>query len=91
MAHVPTVKYCERCYKKISDAYTSDWYSHIRIMYCDECRDIVRKEKAAERIRKLREKNKIKEQEKKAYVKDLELEIEVLRGKVKILMEGSHV
>ena len=89
---IPLVKKCERCFKIISDANSSDWYSHIRIKYCDECREIVRKEKAAARVKRLRERKKENEKAMKDNLRKLELENEILRSKIELLWETrNHV
>lgn len=73
------IKYCYRCAVKISDANTSDWYSHISIKYCDECREIVKKEQTAARVKALRQRKKQKEKEQLEYIKLLETENANLR------------
>lgn len=89
--NVPTVKYCEKCGKKISDANSSDWYAHIRIKYCEECKIIARRQNAAARIKKLREQSRLRELENKTRLQNLELENEILRNKVALLMGDGHV
>ena len=69
---VPIIKRCERCYKPISYEATDDWYRHIRVQYCDDCRKIVDKEQAAERL------------------KELEIENEILREKLKLLWDSKN-
>ena len=89
--NVPTVKFCEKCGKKISDANSSDWYAHIRVKYCEECKIIARRQNAAARIKKLREQSRLRELETKTHLKNLELENEILRTKVAMLLGESHV
>lgn len=59
-------KYCEKCWKLISDINTADYYSHIRIKYCKECAAKIDREMAAYRMkevrRKARENNKLSRQ-----------------------------
>lgn len=82
---VPEIKRCDRCYKPISYADNADWYSHIRIQYCDECRKIVEKEKAAARLKRFREKQKEAARIRDTRLKELELENSILREKLKAL------
>lgn len=90
MSQVQQIKRCERCYKIISDASRADWYSHIRIQYCDECREIVRREKAAIRVKKLRERNREKEKQTKAKIRNLEMENEILRRKLEMMWDAGR-
>ena len=55
------IKRCKRCGKIISDINSSDWYSHIRIQYCDACRKQSDREKTAIRVAKLRERKRQKD------------------------------
>ena len=82
---IPTIKRCERCYTPISYEDTADWYSHIRIKYCDECKKIVEKEKAAERFRRFKEKQKEAAKLRDQRLKELEIENSILREKLKAL------
>ncbi|MCQ2053348.1 MAG: hypothetical protein MJZ03_05390 [archaeon] len=90
MSQIPQIKRCERCYIIISDASRADWYSHIRIKYCDECREIVRREKAAARVKQLRERKRENEKLTKAKIKNLELENEILRKKLEIMWDAGR-
>lgn len=83
----PDIKRCERCYRPISWVDRADWYSHIRIMYCDECRPIVEREKAAARLKRFRQRQKEAAKIKDQRLKDLELENRVLRDKLKALWD----
>lgn len=82
---IPTIKRCERCYTPISYEDTADWYSHIRIQYCDECKKIVEKEKAAERFRRYKQRQKEAAAQRDIRIKELELENSILREKLKAL------
>ena len=73
------VKRCERCYKIISRMESSDWYSHMRIKYCDECRPVVEKEQAAARTAAYRARKKAERAEQKETIINLQLEIEFLK------------
>lgn len=86
---IPQVKRCERCYKIISDSSYSDWYSHIRIKYCDTCREIVKKEKTAIRVVRCRERKKEADRKKDEQLRNLELENEILREKLVALWDRN--
>jgi len=80
-------KYCKGCGRIISDINSSDWYSHMSIKYCPECRKKSDSQKSAERMRALRARLK---QEKKAKFERLELleiENELLRRRIIKLRE----
>lgn len=76
------VKYCQRCGEPISDIYHNDYYSHIALKYCPECRKIARSEsvrqaKAKYRKRKMRDRLQVK------WSEDAELNtIKVLDGQL---------
>ena len=82
---VPSIKRCARCYTPISYEDNSDWYSHIRIKYCDECRKIVEREQAAERLKRYKQRKKEADRIRDARLKELELENQILRDKLKFL------
>ena len=82
---IPTIKRCERCYAPISYEETADWYSHVRIQYCDTCKKIVEKEKAAERFRRYKQRQKEAAEQRDLRIKELELENSILRDKLKAL------
>lgn len=71
------IKRCKRCGKIISDINSSDWYSHIRIQYCDTCRKQSDREKTAIRVAKLRERKRQKDK-----FRDKELELMCERNKL---------
>lgn len=73
------IVHCARCYKAVSWEWCSDWYSHIKVKYCDECREIVRREQALERVHRYRARKKIADQEMKDRLKQLEAENKALR------------
>jgi len=81
-------KYCEVCGKLISTS-DSDYFSHIKIMYCDTCRKEVEREQSRLRMEELRkrkrQKDKFRDEElirMQERVKLLEEENELLRLKV---------
>ena len=78
------VKRCKRCGKIISDVNYSDWYSHIRIQYCESCRKQSDREKTAIRVAKLRERKKQKD-------KFRDKELELMRERVAILEEENEL
>ena len=82
---VPSIKRCARCYTPISYEDNSDWYSHIRIKYCDECRKVVEREQAAERLKRYKQRKKEADRIRDARLKELELENQILRDKLKFL------
>ena len=88
---IPQVKRCERCYKIISDSSYSDWYSHIRIKYCDTCREIVKKEKAAIRLVRCRERKREADRARNEQLKALELQNRILRDKLVALWDENNV
>lgn len=78
------IKRCKRCGKIISDINSSDWYSHIRIQYCDTCRKQSDREKTAIRVAKLRERKRQKD-------KFRDKELELMRERVAILEEENEL
>lgn len=84
------IKFCERCCKKISDINTSDWYSHISIKYCEECRQIVKKEQTAARVQRLRQRKREKEKEQSEKLRLLEIENANLRKLLLISERTNH-
>ena len=79
------VKMCARCNRVIiSNLHNenTDYYSHIRIKYCDTCRKIVEKEQAAERLKRWRAAKKKEEKLKDDKITLLEQENEILRKNV---------
>ena len=82
---IPSIKRCARCYTPISYEDNSDWYSHIRIKYCDECRKVVEREQAAERLKRYKQRKKEADRIRDARLKELELENQILRDKLKFL------
>ena len=86
---VPSIKRCARCYTPISYEDNSDWYSHIRIKYCDECRKVVEREQAAERLKRYKQRKKVADRIRDARLKELELENQILRDKLKFLWDNE--
>ena len=78
------IKRCKRCGKIISDINSSDWYSHIRIQYCDACRKQSDREKTAIRVAELRKRKRQKD-------KFRDKELELMRERVAILEEENEL
>jgi recombinational DNA repair protein (RecF pathway) len=83
MGYVPTIKKCVMCGVPISNEYESSWYRHIRIMYCDECREQVQRIQNADRVRKYRAKKQRQAEFNEIKLKTLETENEILRQRLK--------
>lgn len=84
------IKKCERCHEVISDVNCSDWFSHIRVKYCDTCREIVRREKEAERMRKYRAEKSAEKKRRLERAGLLEEENRLLREQIALLMEYNE-
>ena len=52
------VKYCIKCARKISDINTADYFSHIRIKYCNDCKADANRENARERAARIRKQSR---------------------------------
>lgn len=78
------IKRCKRCGKVISNVNSADWYSHIRIQYCDACRKQSDREKTAIRVAKLRERKRQKD-------KFRDKELELMKQKVAMLEEENEL
>jgi len=83
MGYVPTIKKCVMCGVPISNEYESSWYRHIRIMYCDECREQVQRIQNADRVRRYRAKKQRQAEFNEIKLKTLETENEILRERLK--------
>ncbi len=75
-------KYCERCGKLIGDAYNTNFYAYIRMKYCNNCKEIVRREKNAERMKRLRRENREINKARKEQLELLREENEMLRLRI---------
>ena len=78
------VKRCKRCGKIISDVSSADWYSHIRIQYCESCRKQSDREKTAIRVAKLRERKRQKD-------KFRDRELELMKERNQLLQEENEI
>lgn len=81
------IKRCERCGAIISDVNASDWYSHIRIKYCDQCREKMNKKNTAERAKAYRKRKQEEHAELLSRCKALETENELLRLQINSLRD----
>lgn len=82
---VNNIKMCERCnHVIISNLHNenTDYYSHIRVKYCESCRKIVEREQAAERLKRWRANKKTQDKLKDEKITLLEEENEVLRKNI---------
>lgn len=86
MAVVPTIKKCVICGVPISNEFETSWYRHIRIMYCDQCREEVKRIKNADRVRKFKKKQKKQLEVDEKKIKNLEDENRILRERLKAFM-----
>lgn len=87
---IENIKYCCRCGAKISDINTADYYSHIRIKYCPECRDAAEQEQTALRVKALRKRRRAKNKLLDERLQLLEQENELLRNRVIELREETE-
>lgn len=84
------IKRCVRCYKIISFEDEADYYSHISIKYCDDCRKIVLREQAKARMANMRKRTKAEVKELQERVRVLETENDALRSRLNSAWDGSH-
>ncbi len=80
-------KYCQRCGKIISRIENADWYSHMSIKYCPDCRKKSDQEKTAERMKKFRARNRAVNKARNEKLELLEKENELLRMRIIQLRE----
>ena len=83
-------KYCEICGGLISDIYaeTANYYSHIRLKYCPDCRQAVEKRQSLERVRRYRERKRQQDRETAEQLRLLKEENELLRLRVAQLRQA---
>lgn len=77
------IKCCSVCGKVISTP-ESDYFSHIKILYCDDCRKEVEREQSRQRMAELRKRKKQKD-------KFRDEELELMKEKVKLLEEENDL
>lgn len=85
------VKRCKRCGKEISNVYEADWFRHMRVQYCEECRKQSDREKTALRVYNLRQRKKEKDKFRDEKLALLEEENKLLRQRVVQLREEVDV
>ena len=78
------VKRCKRCGKIISDVSSADWYSHIRVQYCESCRKKSDREKTAIRVAELRKRKRQKD-------KFRDRELELMKERNQLLQEENEI
>lgn len=78
------VKRCKRCGKIISDVSSADWYSHIRVQYCESCRKQSDREKTAIRVAELRKRKRQKD-------KFRDRELELMKERNQLLQEENEI
>lgn len=81
-------KYCSRCNKLISNIYSADYYSFIRIKYCPECKPIVKKEQTLKCIKESRKRKKELNKQRDIQLELLKQENEMLRLNIIKLKEN---
>lgn len=82
------LKCCSRCGTVISDINTADYYSHIRIKYCDACREQVKREQSAMRVKALRQRRRQKNKLLDERLLLLEEENRLLRERITVLRQN---
>lgn len=86
------VKYCVRCGAMISNVNNADWYSHISVKYCPDCRKESDRQKTALRVYNLRQRKKQKDKFRDEQLELLKVENELLRKRVIMLREeAGHI
>jgi hypothetical protein len=85
-----TVKRCTMCGAIISDMDdpTTDYYSHIRLKYCPDCRRAVEKRQSLERVKRYRERKRQQDRETAEQLRLLKEENELLRLRVAQLRQA---
>lgn len=76
------IKYCKRCGREISNVNEADWFRHISVKYCEQCREQSDREKTALRVHNLRQRKKEKDKFRDEQLELLEEENKLLRQKV---------
>lgn len=87
---ISDIKYCTRCGVKISDINTADYFSHIRIKYCPECRRAAEQEQTALRVKALRQRRRAKNKVLDEQLELLKEENELLRQRIIELRQNNY-
>lgn len=75
-------KMCARCNAVVIsnlNSPTADYFRHLSVKYCDKCREIVKREKNAEAVKRYRQRKKAEKTAKQTKVELLQAENEMLR------------
>lgn len=88
------VKMCERCnHVLISNlnSPTADYYRHLSVKYCDTCREIVKREKTAQRVKKYKQRKKQERSYKQEQTEYLLKENEMMRRNYCQLVDAIEI
>lgn len=88
------VKVCIRCNLKLISNMnfdTCDYYRHLSVKYCDECREIVKREKNAEAVKRYRKRKKAERTAKQERADILKAENEMLRRNYSQLCDAVSI
>lgn len=80
-------KFCERCGAKIGDEFNTDYFAYIRMKYCPECKEQVKREQTAERVKRLRRRTREINKAKSEQLELLKEENEILRRRIIMMRE----
>ncbi len=85
-------KFCQMCGKLISNINSEDcdYFRHIRVKYCSDCREQSDRQKAALRMYNLRQRKKEKDKFRDEQLELLKVENELLRKRVLKLREETE-
>lgn len=75
-------KMCERCNNAVIsnlNSPTADYYRHLSVKYCDKCREIVKREQTAERVKRYRRRKKLETRAEQTRLELLERENELMK------------
>ena len=81
-------KYCQVCNKLICNIDQSDFYSFIRVKYCENCRAEVKRKQTLARVHALRQRKKQIDVERNTQLELLKQENELLRQNIIRLKEN---
>ena len=83
-------KYCQCCGILISDINEADYFRHIRVKYCDHCREAMKNYKNALRQYNFRQRKKQISKLRDARIQMLSEENELLRQRLTALREQAE-
>lgn len=83
------LKFCRYCGTAISDSDSSDcnWYRHIALKYCPECRKLSDRQKTALRVYNFKQRKKQKNKYRDEQLELLKTENELLRQRIAKMRE----